>query len=292
MANVLIVDDERSIRITLREFLIDADYEVDVAEDAAEAMERLGREEYDVVLADIILPQTTGVELLKVIKKKSPRVQVILMTGEPTVETAAEAVRSGAFDYVSKPIGREMLLKVVANAAKYKALNDQRARLAEENRQYQAQLERLLEERTVALRASNRALTVLSECGQALAQATLESSPRSADPPDEDLDDPPFIQEIFKAFESAQQRVAAETPAELRAVASDPEVVETLSNREIEVVGLLSERMRDKEIAARLFISPETVKSHLRNIYGKLEAHSRRQAVYRARKVGILKPSR
>ena len=64
-----------------------------------------------------------------------------------------------------------------------------------------------------------------------------------------------------------------------------------LSNREIEIVGLLSERMRDKEIAARLFISPETVKSHLRNIYGKLEAHSRRQAVHRAREVGILKPS-
>lgn len=142
----------------------------------------------------------------------------------------------------------------------------------------------------MALRASNRALTVLSECGQALAQAALEGSQRAGDQAAEGDEDPAFIQEIFSAFESAQQRVTAETPAEITAVASDPELVEILSNREIEIVGLLSERMRDKEIAARLFISPETVKSHLRNIYGKLEAHSRRQAVRRAREVGILKP--
>ena len=68
-----------------------------------------------------------------------------------------------------------------------------------------------------------------------------------------------------------------------------PELVEILSTREIEIVALLSERMRDKEIAARLFISPATVKTHLRNIYGKLEAHDRRQAVNRAIEVGILK---
>ena len=59
---------------------------------------------------------------------------------------------------------------------------------------------------------------------------------------------------------------------------------------EIEIVALLSERMRDKEIAALLSISPETVKTHLRNIYGKLEAHDRRQAVDRAIEVGILRP--
>jgi len=70
----------------------------------------LAEEDFDVVLTGIILPRITGVSLLKSIKETSPHVQVILMTGEPTIETASEAVRAGAFDYLSKPIGREQLL--------------------------------------------------------------------------------------------------------------------------------------------------------------------------------------
>ncbi len=154
MANILIVDDEQSIRVTLREFLRDADYEVGVAEDADQAMGMLAEEVFDVVLADIIMPKITGVALLKAIKETSPRVQVILMTGEPTVETASEAVRAGAFDYLSKPVGKEQLLKTVAHAAKVKALDDERQRLTEENRQYQENLERLVDERTTDLRES------------------------------------------------------------------------------------------------------------------------------------------
>ena len=156
MANILVVDDEQGIRVSLREFLRDADHEVGVAEDADQAMEMLAEEDFDVVLADIILPRITGVDLLKAIKETSPHVQVILMTGEPTVETASEAVRAGAFDYLSKPIGKEQLLRTVANAAKVKALDDERRRLAEENRQYQGHLERLVEERTAALRESQQ----------------------------------------------------------------------------------------------------------------------------------------
>ena len=288
MATILIVDDEKSMRVTLREFLRDADYAVSVAEDADQAMRMLGAEDFDVVLADIILPRITGVNLLKAIKEISPLVQVILMTGEPTVETATEAVRADAFDYVAKPIAKAKLLRTVANAAKVKTLDDERRRLAEENEQHRKQLEQLVEERTAALQASNRALTVLCECGQALVRATSE---RDLPGVERSADDPAFISLILSTFESALQR-AAQTTAEPRAVASDPVLVETLSAREIEIVALLSERMRDKEIASRLFISPETVKTHLRNIYGKLEAHDRRQAVSRAIEVGILKPPR
>jgi DNA-binding NarL/FixJ family response regulator len=286
LANILVVDDERSIRISIREFLKDAGYGVGVAEDADQAMKMLGAEDFDIVLADIILPRITGVNLLKAIKEISPLVQVILMTGEPTIETATEAVRAGAFDYVAKPIGKAQLLRTVANAAKVKTLDDERRRLAEENEQHRKQLEQLVEERTLALQASNRALTVLCECGQALVRATSE---RGLPPDRRSSDDPAFIHLILATFESALQR-AVQTTAEPSAVATDPELVEILSAREIEIVALLSERMRDKEIAARLSISPETVKSHLRNIYGKLEAHDRRQAVSRAIEVGILKP--
>ncbi len=85
MAKVLVVDDEKSIRISLREFLLDASYEVRVAENVDEAQGILAAEDIDVVVTDIIMPRITGVKLLISIKKTSPHVQVILMTGEPTI---------------------------------------------------------------------------------------------------------------------------------------------------------------------------------------------------------------
>jgi PAS domain S-box-containing protein len=167
MTKILVVDDEKSIRTTLREFLTDEDYEVGLAEDANQAMETLAREEFDVVLVDIIMPRITGVGLLKIIKRTSPQTQVILMTGEPTVETAAEAVRAGAFDYLAKPVTKEQLLKTVGNATTVKLLDDERRRLTEENRQHRENLERLVEERTAALHESQERME-LALAGAAL----------------------------------------------------------------------------------------------------------------------------
>jgi DNA-binding response OmpR family regulator len=157
-SNILVVDDEESIRITLREILRDEGYTVSLAEDAAVAKDILGKGEIDVVLADIIMPRITGINLLKSIKDVSPRIQVIMMTGEPTVETASEAVRTGAFDYLTKPINKERLLKIVANAVKIKAIDDERRRLEKENRQYQKNLEKLVQKRTKELELSNKNL--------------------------------------------------------------------------------------------------------------------------------------
>ena len=143
---VLIVDDELSIRTTLRSMLARFGYQVDVAENADEALQILSQGAYDVVLSDIVLPRVSGVALLKEIRRASPDVQVIMMTGEPTVESAAEAVRAGAADYLVKPVPREAVLLSVANAARVKALDDERKRLEKENREYLARLERQNEE--------------------------------------------------------------------------------------------------------------------------------------------------
>ena len=158
MAHILVVDDEKSIRITVGEFLRADGHEVELAEDADKALAALKEGDFDVVVSDIILPRVTGVELLKRIRVAAPRVQAILMTGEPTVETAAEALRAGAFDYLFKPIAKDAILKAVANAAKLKATDDERRRLEEENQEYQANLEQLVEERTAELRETNRHL--------------------------------------------------------------------------------------------------------------------------------------
>jgi len=144
MASVLIVDDEWGVRVTLREFLEEDHHEVHMAENAEGALRLMEKYDFDVILSDIILPQTNGMRLLKQIREISADIQVIMITGEPTVETAAEAVRSGAFDYISKPTSKEALKKVVANAAAIKALKD-------ENQGYREYLEEILEERTKAL---------------------------------------------------------------------------------------------------------------------------------------------
>ena len=133
MTNVLIVDDEKSIRISLREFLVADGYKVEAASDAQEALRLLGDHDFDVVVSDIVLPRINGIELLKAIRGAAPFAQVIMMTGEPTVDTAAEALRSGAFDYLTKPVSKNAILRAVGNAEKVKALEDERRRLEREN---------------------------------------------------------------------------------------------------------------------------------------------------------------
>lgn len=147
MGKILVVDDEESIRITLSAFLTKDKHDVQVAEDVDNAIELFGKTDFDVVVSDIILPGMTGVDLLKAIRKISPYVQVIMMTGRPTVETASESLRAGAFDYLYKPIRKDAILKTVRNALKIKSLEDQ-------NLKHQEELEHLVEEKTRSLRES------------------------------------------------------------------------------------------------------------------------------------------
>jgi PAS domain S-box-containing protein len=149
MGKILVVDDEESIRITLSAFLIKDKHDVQMAEDADKAIELFGKTDFDVVVSDIILPRMTGVDLLKAIRKISPYVQVVMMTGRPTVETASESLRAGAFDYLFKPIRKESILKTVRNALKVKLLEEQ-------NLKHQEELEHLVEERTRSLRESEK----------------------------------------------------------------------------------------------------------------------------------------
>jgi DNA-binding NtrC family response regulator len=154
MKNILIVDDERCIRITAKAFLEEEGYFVEVAEDAEAALAVLRSRAIDLVLTDIVLPRVTGVDLLRQIREMSPYVQVVMMTGVPTLETAAEALRLGAVDYLQKPIGKNDILKAVQNALKIKHLNDEKLRLAEENKNYLNHLEQIVKERTHALAVS------------------------------------------------------------------------------------------------------------------------------------------
>lgn len=154
MARILIVDDEKSIRMTLAEFIREEGHEVFTAEDATQALELLVDKSPSVVITDIILPRMTGVALLKRINEIDPDVQVLMITGEPTAETAAEAVRLGAFDYLSKPITRADFKSSVTSALRVTELAQERRRLSQENLRYQEHLEEEIERKAGALRES------------------------------------------------------------------------------------------------------------------------------------------
>ena len=154
MARVLIVDDEKSIRTTLAEFVREDGHDVSTAETAVEALRLVQANPPDVLVSDIILPRMSGVDLLTRVHRDHPDVQVIMITGEPTVETASEAVRQGAFDYLSKPVSSSAIRAAVARSARVKELTDHRRRLEEENLRYRDHLEEEVDRRGRALRES------------------------------------------------------------------------------------------------------------------------------------------
>ena len=115
MARILIIDDERAIRNTLREILEYEKYQVDDAVDGPSALEFIAKESYDVVLCDIKMPQMDGIEVLEHIMQLTD-VPVVMISGHGTIETAVEAIKKGAYDFIAKPLDLNRLLITVRNA--------------------------------------------------------------------------------------------------------------------------------------------------------------------------------
>ncbi len=116
MANILLIDDEKSIRKTLKEILEYEGYVVDEAGDGAEGLRLIQEADYDIVLCDIKMPKMDGMEVLEKSQISNPDVPFIMISGHGTLETAVEAVKKGAFDYVAKPPDLNRLLITIRNA--------------------------------------------------------------------------------------------------------------------------------------------------------------------------------
>lgn len=125
-AKILIVDDEEGIRFTFKKFLSAENHEVTTAKDFDEAMECISTDKFDVIFADIILKGRTGMEVLREIKKRKLNCPVIMITGYPNIDTASEAVRLGAFDYIPKPIQKDSLFHAIDVALQHKAVIDEK----------------------------------------------------------------------------------------------------------------------------------------------------------------------
>ena len=116
MSNILIIDDEKAIRKTLSEILSYEGYKIDEAGDGEEGLKKVKEKEYDVILCDIKMPKIDGIEFLEKAKEIGPDIPIIMISGHGTIETAVEAVKKGAYDYISKPPDLNRLLITIRNA--------------------------------------------------------------------------------------------------------------------------------------------------------------------------------
>ncbi len=124
MSKILIIEDEAAIRRVLVKILSEENdtYQVEEAEDGLEGIEKIKKEDYDLVLCDIKMPKMDGVEVLEAAKKIKPEIPIVMISGHGDLDTAVNTMRMGAFDYISKPPDLNRLLNTVRNALDRKEL--------------------------------------------------------------------------------------------------------------------------------------------------------------------------
>jgi DNA-binding NtrC family response regulator len=116
MAKILVIDDEKSIRDTLKEILEYEDHKVDIAEDGEEGLELFKCKKYEIVLLDIKMPKKDGIEVLEEIFAHATDVPVIMISGHANIDTAVESIKKGAYDFIEKPLDLNRLLVTIRNA--------------------------------------------------------------------------------------------------------------------------------------------------------------------------------
>lgn len=122
MAKILVIDDEKPIRNTLQEILEYEDHQVEIASDGFDGLEKAKENKYDIILCDIKMPNMDGIEVLEKLEKVSPDVPVVMISGHGSVETAVEALKKGAYDFIEKPLELNRLLVTIRNALEKKDL--------------------------------------------------------------------------------------------------------------------------------------------------------------------------
>jgi DNA-binding NtrC family response regulator len=113
---VLIVDDDKAFLKILAERMQNRGMEVSTAESAAAALQMLEKESYDAVLLDLMMPEMGGIEALQIMRRKQPEIQVIFLTGYPSVSKGVEAMQLGALDFIPKPVDMGELIEKIKSA--------------------------------------------------------------------------------------------------------------------------------------------------------------------------------
>ncbi len=160
---ILVIDDEESLRNTFQFFLQNQGYNpVVTAATYEEALKEVTENHWDLVISDIVLGGNTGIDLLKRIRELGRSCPVVMITGYPTVETAAEAVRLGAFDYIPKPVEKEALLKTARLALRQHQLEQGKQQAEQERERYRAFLETVFKSVTDGIVTVDRNLNIMN----------------------------------------------------------------------------------------------------------------------------------
>jgi DNA-binding NtrC family response regulator len=129
MAKILIIDDERAIRRALKEILEFEGYHVEEAENGKEGVEKATNALFDIIFCDIKMPLMDGIEVLDALMKENSETPVVMISGHGTVETAVQALKKGAFDFIEKPLDLNRILVTIRNAKERSALVEDRKQL-------------------------------------------------------------------------------------------------------------------------------------------------------------------
>ena len=163
MANILIVEDAKVTRYALRMHLEDDFRSIQTAESFEEATTLIDKDHFDVIITDLILPQKSGLDLLNEVHKKFQDTKVVIITAQPDISTATQAVRGSAFDYLIKPVDKTTLTRTVHRALEVIKLSAEKDRLFEENLRYRKELEKLVDVRTQSLRKREQTFRLMFE---------------------------------------------------------------------------------------------------------------------------------
>jgi DNA-binding NtrC family response regulator len=129
---LLIVDDELIVRESLGNWLKEEGYSVDCADSGPDALEKMKKKQYDLIVADVKMPGMDGLQLLELCKKNDPELQVLVMTAYASVDTAVQAMKQGAFDYIVKPFDPDNVTQIIRRALKFKMLEKENILLRKE----------------------------------------------------------------------------------------------------------------------------------------------------------------
>lgn len=272
-ATVLILDDDHQVGNFLRTALAKWELVADVVGETSLAFEAIGRHNYDLLLLDVLLPDMNGIDFLASIREICPTLKVIIMTGYADIAMAIDALRAGAFDFLEKPIDLTLLHHTVKRAVEaqemaraHRQTLDELHRSKEELQAYASHLEQLNTE----LRETHHAMLVLARNAEHARQDTEEriiTHLRSLVLP---LIEDMHQDERLQPYESSLMLLLNAIEEAVAGLATHLAVVPALSAREMRIALMIKNGMTSEEIAAYLHISPETVKTHRRNIRKKL----------------------
>lgn len=161
--HILILDDEKSIRITLQKILEKEDFITHTARTLESAKAIIDEKVIDVIFADICLPEASGLDIINYLNEQKLKIPVIMITGQPDIKTAANAVRLGAYDYIIKPLPPFKLIHLANNAVEKKRLDDEWYQIEEMKADYTHKLEREVALQTIRIRENERQYKTLVE---------------------------------------------------------------------------------------------------------------------------------